>query len=139
HFFPFPSTISYPSLATYCSTIFGWPIASHFYDHSHSHTHFLAPTHSITMMFTFPQRANILLILLAFFSLFTTVLAAPSSLRGKRYVVNNSNDVVGNDIVVKIVGKDIVDEILETRVVSLPRGLRFEEIAMRREGLKNRM
>lgn len=39
----------------------------------------------------------------------------------------------------KIVGKDIVDEILETRVVSLPRGLRFEEIAMRREGLKNRM
>lgn len=51
------------------------------------------------MMFTCPQRANILLILLAFFFLFTTVLAAPSSLRGKRYVVNNSNDVVGNDIV----------------------------------------
>lgn len=109
------------------------------------------------MMFTFTYRANILLILLAFFSLFTTVLAAPSSLMGKRYVVNNGNDVVernSNDIVERtaepaalnvnvsrdaIVAKDVINEILETRVVSLPRGLRFEEIARRREVMKNRM
>ena len=102
------------------------------------------------MMFTFIQRANILLTLLAFFSLFSTVLAAPSSLMGKRYVINNSNDVVeriaepvalnvnvSRDAVpVEIVAKD---EIFETRVVSLPRGLRFEEIARRREVMKNRM